>query len=73
MNTVRLNIDGMHCNGCASNIQSLLERQSGIKKATTSFEAKEARVLYDPSEITEDQLVGVVERSGFRVTSRTHD
>jgi copper chaperone CopZ len=73
MNTVTLNIEGMHCDGCAANVQSLLERQAGIKKAATSYQDKQARILYDPSAVTEEQLVNVVERGGYSVTSRNHD
>jgi copper chaperone CopZ len=72
MNTVRLKIEGMHCDGCAANVQSLLERQAGVKKATASYTDKEARVLYDPGAVNEDQVAGVVERAGYRVTSRNH-
>lgn len=73
MKTVTLNIDGMHCDGCASNVQSLLERQPGIRKAAASFKDKQARILYDPQAVTEDQLVNLVERGGFRVTGLAHD
>jgi copper chaperone len=72
MNTVRLEIEGMHCDGCAANVQSLLERQTGVKKATASYADKEARVLYDPGVISEDQVAGVVERAGYGVTGRSH-
>lgn len=73
MNTVTLNIEGMHCDGCAANVQSLLERQAGIKKAATSFKDKQARILYDPSAVTEDQVVSVIERGGYSVINRSHD
>jgi copper chaperone len=70
MNTVTLKIEGMHCGGCASKVQFLLERQAGIKKAVISHENKEARVLYDPQTITEEQLVLNLERGGYQVTDR---
>lgn len=72
MKTVTLKVEGMHCDGCASNVQSLLERQNGIRKAATFFQNKEVRVLYDPQALTEDQLVSIVERAGYQVTSRSN-
>ncbi len=72
MKTVTLTVEGMHCDGCASNVQSLLGRQNGIKKASVSYQDKEARALYDPQVITEDQLVSIIERGGYQVTSRVH-
>ena len=70
MESVTLKVEGMHCTGCASTIQTLLQRNEGVKKASASFEAGEARVLYDPAAVSEDQLASVVDKAGFRVTDR---
>lgn len=70
MESVTLKVEGMHCTGCASTIQTLLQRNEGVKKASASFEAGEARVLYDPAAVSEDHLASVVDRAGFRVTDR---
>lgn len=70
MKNVTLKVEGMHCTGCASTIQALLQRNDGVKKASASFEAGEARVLYDPAAISEDQVAAVIEKGGFRVTER---
>jgi copper chaperone CopZ len=70
MKNVTLKVDGMHCTGCASTIQVLLQRNEGVKKASASFDAGEARVLYDPASVSEDQLAGAIEKAGFRVTER---
>jgi copper chaperone CopZ len=72
MNTVIFKIEGMHCDGCAQNIQSLLERNAGVRMAVASFKAGEARILYDSDAVTEDQLVAVIENSGYRVATRNH-
>lgn len=71
MKSVTLKVEGMHCSGCASTIQALLQRNEGVKKVSASFEAGEARVLYDPALVSEEQLAGVVERAGYRVTERS--
>jgi copper chaperone CopZ len=60
----------MHCDGCASTIKALVEREPGVKSAAVTFEGGEARVLYDPATTNEDRLVSMVERPGYRVTSR---
>ncbi|MDE2166327.1 MAG: heavy-metal-associated domain-containing protein [Alphaproteobacteria bacterium] len=70
MKSVTLKVQGMHCDGCANTIKALVEREPGVKSAAVSFENGEARVLYDPASTTEDKLVAVVERPGYRVTSR---
>ena len=72
MNTVTFKIEGMHCDGCAKNIQSLLECKAGVQKAVASFDQAEARILYDSSAVSEDQLVATIENSGYHVASRNH-
>ena len=70
MNAVMLKVEGMHCDGCAATMQALLERNGGVRKAAVSFKEAEARVLYDPQSVTEEQLTAAIEKSGFRVAGR---
>ena len=67
MKTTTLTIDGMHCDGCAENVQSLLESQQGVRMATVSFRNKEARVLHDAQLVPETQVAALIEKAGFRV------
>lgn len=71
MNTATFKIEGMHCDGCATNIQVLLARSSGVQKATASFKEGQARVLYDSKTITENELAAVIEKAGYRVVGRS--
>lgn len=71
MNNVTFKVEGMHCTGCASTIQMLLQRQSGVRRASADFDSGEARVLYDPAAVSEDDLVATIEKAGYRVTSRS--
>lgn len=68
--SVTLKIQGMHCDGCANTIKALVEREPGVKSVAVSFENCEARVLYDPAATGEDKLAVLVQRAGYRVTSR---
>lgn len=67
MKTATLTIEGMHCDGCASTIKTLLERQPGVQMATVSFAERQARILYDPTATDENRLVAAIEKPGFRV------
>ena len=71
MNTATFKIEGMHCDGCASNIQAVVVRSAGLHKATASFKEGRARVLYDAKMITEDKLAAVIEKAGYRVVDRS--
>lgn len=70
MKSVTFQLEGLRCDGCANTVQALVTAEPGVQAAAVSFSAREARVLYDPQATTEDQLVAVIERPGFRVTSR---
>jgi copper chaperone CopZ len=70
MNAVTLKIEDMHCDGCAAKIQTALERSTGVRKASVSFDDGEARVLYDPEAVAESQLIATIENIGYRVARR---
>ncbi|KAB0600423.1 MAG: cation transporter [Cupriavidus sp.] len=59
----------MHCAGCATIVQVLLERQAGVKAVEVSHKEALARVLFEPRAISEQALVSAVENAGYRVTA----
>ncbi|MBS3025290.1 heavy-metal-associated domain-containing protein [Acidiphilium multivorum] len=63
-------IEGLRCDGCASTVKALVEKEPGVKAAAASFKDGEARILYDPETVTEDRLAAIIERPGYRVTAR---
>ncbi len=70
MNTLVLSISGMHCDGCAETIKSLLDLEAGVATASISYEEAIARILYDPAATDPDRLVNAIARAGF-AASRT--
>lgn len=71
MNNVTFKVEGMHCTGCASTVQMLLQRQPGVRRVSAYFNTGEARVLYDPAAVSEHDLVATIEKAGYRVTNRS--
>jgi len=71
MKTALLKIDGMHCEGCAQTIKSVVERQPGVQAVEVSHGRSQARILYDPETIPEERLVAAVRKLGYRVTQQT--
>jgi len=69
--TATFKIDGMHCDGCARTIEALVSTEPGVRKATVSFKAQEARILFDPQALGEDQLAAAIRKAGYSVASRT--
>lgn len=70
MKTTIFKIDGMNCDGCAEAIQSMIEKEPGVRMASVSFNDRVARVLYDPQSVQESRLVDLIQKPGFRVTDR---
>ncbi|MBA7481508.1 hypothetical protein ES707_16982 [subsurface metagenome] len=70
MRTTIFKIEGMNCDGCAETIQILIERESGVRMTSVSFNERAARVLYDPQSVQESRLIDLIQKRGFRVISR---
>lgn len=66
MKTVTFTVGGMHCDGCAQIVRSVLERHGGVHACAVSFEDGHAQVLFDPARIDESQLRAAIERAGYQ-------
>jgi len=69
MKTTAFRIDGMHCEGCARMIETLVATAPGVRKATVSFKTREARVLFDPQVGNEDQIAAAIRKAGYSVAN----
>lgn len=64
----KLNIEGMHCASCASNIERSLKKVSGVKEVSVSVIGKKAFVEVD-EKVPKEELAKAVARTGYRITS----
>lgn len=67
MRTLTLEIEGMHCTGCARALERALSRVPGVRTARVSYEDEVARLLIDPELASPESLTGVVEEAGYVV------
>ena len=70
MKSTELNIEGMHCQGCAKTIEMLLTAVPGVKTVTASYADHGARIFYDPGTVEPEALAAAVARAGYTVTVR---
>lgn len=63
--TTILNVDGMHCDGCARTIEALLSRVPGVRKAEASYDQGHARVLHDQRQAPVNDLIAAIAKGGF--------
>ena len=67
MKEVKLNIEGMHCTGCSTRLEKVLNNVDGVESAKVSLEEKKANIKYDETQISEKELIEAVEDAGFKV------
>jgi len=61
-----LSISGMHCAGCALNIEKSLKKLKGVENAIVNFSTEEATVEYDPKSIDIKKIKNVVSNLGYK-------
>jgi Cu2+-exporting ATPase len=71
--TAYLAVDGMHCSTCEVFLESSTSTHEGIYSAEASYAAETIKLVYDPDERSEDDLVGIVSGMGYRARNRDED
>ena len=50
MKEVVLKIKGMHCEGCSTRLEKVLNNQDGVEEAKVSLEKAEANIKFDETQ-----------------------
>lgn len=66
MKEVKLNIEGMHCTGCSTRLEKVLNNVDGVEDAKVSLEEKKADIKYDETQVSEKELIEAIEDAGFK-------
>ncbi len=69
MQQLELTIEGMTCNGCARGLENRLKQLEGVRDCAVSYEAGRARVSFDESRLSANEVVAAVEAAGYCVTA----
>lgn len=70
MKTVRFEIDGMRCDGCADRLRRVLDDARGVHSVDVSFEDRLAEITFNDRAVKADELVSAVAGAGFEVSRR---
>ncbi|HET8855430.1 MAG TPA: heavy-metal-associated domain-containing protein [Salinimicrobium sp.] len=71
---LQLTIEGMSCQaGCANGIDNLLMQQNGIIKSRTFFDSSSSEIYYDERRISKKQIIGLIEKRGFKTAMREEE
>lgn len=68
MATVNLNIEGMHCGGCATGIEMVTAQLDGVSSAAVDLEGKKGVFEYDESKANPDQIIAAIAELGYTGT-----
>lgn len=66
MKEVKLNIEGMHCTGCSTRLEKVLNNVDEVEDAKVSLEEKKADIKYDETQVSEKELIEAVKDAGFK-------
>src|SRR5919112_3114469 len=63
--TCTIPVSGMHCAGCTSRVQQVLDDLPGVSAANVNLMTNSATVDFDPSTVTPDRLVEAIRKTGY--------
>ena len=66
MKEINLKIEGMHCAGCSTRLEKVLNNLEGVEKAQVSLEEKKATIQYDETKTTIEGIKETIEDAGFK-------
>lgn len=62
-----LQLDGLTCPSCMTKIQKALVNQDGVEKVQVLFNASKAKVDFDDTIVSAEELGAVVDKLGYEV------
>ena len=66
MKETNLKIEGMHCAGCSTRLEKVLNNLEGVETAKVSLEEKKATIKYDETKISLENIKETIEDAGFK-------
>ena len=66
MKETNLKIEGMHCAGCSTRLERVLNNLEGVETAHVSLEEKKATIKYDETKISLESIKEAIEDVGFK-------
>ena len=65
MQTIKLNVTGMHCGGCVKSVTRVLSELDGVQNVEVSLEEQSAQVTFDEQKLSVATLIETIEDAGF--------
>jgi len=65
METTVLKVAGMSCGGCVKSVTNVLTALPGVGKAEVTLQPGEAKVEFDPAQVTREAMARAIDDAGF--------
>jgi Cu+-exporting ATPase len=70
---LQVTVGGMHCSLCTESITDGLERMNGVEDADVSIAHEEALVRYDPAQVDEAEIWGLLQDLGYEPSQADYE
>ena len=64
--TTEIKVKGMTCGSCVVTVKKALTQTKGVRSADVSLEKAQAAVVYDDTQVNEQQLREAINKTGFK-------
>jgi len=68
-----LQIEGMHCAGCANSVEKALSEVEGVSKASVNLATEKALIEFENGEVTREKLKEAVQNAGYDVKEEAEE
>ncbi len=68
MEKIELNIQGMHCGGCATGIQMVTEQLDGVSSAFVDLDGKKGTWEVDGTKVKAENIIEEITKLGYQAT-----
>lgn len=62
----QIKVNGMTCDACAVSVKAALQHTKDVKRADVSVEKALATVVYDDTQVNDQQLRDAINKTGFK-------
>lgn len=69
MKTIRIQLETLTCPSCINKIESVLNKQNGVKEAKVMFNSSKVKVTFDSEKTSSEALAEIIEKLGYPVLS----
>ena len=66
MKEIKLKIEGMHCAGCSTRLERVLNNLEGEEEAKVSLEEKQATIKFDETKTNIENIKEDIADAGFK-------